>query len=174
MDWRLFSAVTLAGASFSMMAFGAYTLRAADGVPRDAGRSAPPLAAPSLTPLDVPGAAVTVRLDRGVSFVAAAPNGVTPNDAVAPAAAYPAQSGIQVAAVEEASPVLVADLPVQQDKVARPSWHHKRHVTWRVGHHARFCTVLRPCGTDRKQQVAVKHSEEHPAPKMALILGVGF
>jgi hypothetical protein len=174
MDWRLLSAVTLAGASFSIAAFGAFTLRAADAVPGDTSRSGPSLAAPSLTPLDVSGSAVAVRLDRGVTFVPAAPNGVTQNDAAAPAAEYPAHSGLQVAAVQEASPVLVADLPVQPDKVARPSWRHKHRVTWRIGHHARFCMVLRPCGTDRKQQVAVKHVEEHAAPKMALILGVGF
>jgi hypothetical protein len=186
MDWRLFSAVTLAGVSFSMVAFGAYTLRAADAVPRDAGRSSPPLAAPSLTALNVSGAAVIVTPDRGVSFVpvtpsAATPDAATPNatsgDAVAARATERlAQPGTQMAAVEETSPVLVADLPITQDnKVTRSPWLHRHHVTWKVGHHVRFCTALRPCGTDRKStQVAVKHSEERAAPKVALMLGVGF
>jgi hypothetical protein len=191
MDWRLFSAVTLAGASFSMVAFGAYALRAADVVSHDADRSAPPLVAPSLTLPGAPGAAAgisAVRLsaaatlvpERGVSFVPVAPNSVAPNvitsgdAALAPTLGTerPEQPGMQLAAIDGASPVLVADLPVSQDKAARPAWRHRHHVTWKVGHRARFCTVLRPCTTDRKQ-VAVKH-DEHPAPKVALILGVGF
>jgi hypothetical protein len=190
MDWRLFSAVTLAGASLSMVAFGAYTLRAAGAVPRDANRFASPIAAPSLTPFDVTGDAVTVRPGRGVSFVPFAPNDARPNDArpngatpnratpseavAALAVGYPAQSGMQVTPVEEVSPALAAVLQVPQDKVARSPWRDRRHVTWRGGHHARFCTALRPCGTDRKQQVAVRHGEGHAAPKMALMLGVGF
>ena len=173
MDWRLFSAVTLAGASFSMVAFGAYTLRAADAVPHDAGRSAPPLLAPSLTST-ASGAAVTMKADRAVSFAPVAPEGGAPNGVVAaPAAEHPAPSGMQAAAVEEVSPVPVADLLVPQEKAARSSWRHRHHATWRVSYHARLCTALRPCGTDRTPQVAVKHGDEHAAPKVALI-GVGF
>jgi hypothetical protein len=175
MDWRLFSAVTLAGASFSMVAFGAYSLRAADAVPHGAGRSAPLLVAPSLTPLNIPSAATTVGPDRGVTFAPFAPNGATPGDAVAaPAAEHPDHAAVELTTFEGASPALVADLPVSQERVVRSSWRHRHHVTWKVEHHAKFCTELQPCGTDHKQQqVAVKHTEEH-APKMALVLGVGF
>jgi hypothetical protein len=170
MDWRLISAVTLAGASFSMVAFGVYTLRAADAVPRELGRAASPLAAPSLTLFDM-SAAGTVRPERGVSFVPVASG----NGAAAPLAEGPAPSGAQVAVLDGASPVPVADLPVLQDMVAKPSWRHRHHVTWNVGHRARFCTVLRPCGTDRKHQVAVRHTDEpHNSSKIALMLGVGF
>jgi hypothetical protein len=163
MDWRLISAVTLAGASFGMVAFGAYTLRAADALP-DADRAASRLVAPSLTLFDM-SAAGTVRPERGVSFVPVAPGSGA-------AAEGPAPSGAQVAALDGA-PVLVADLPVLQDKIGRPSWGHRHHVTWKVGHRARFCAVLRPCGTDRK--VAARPTgEPHNAPKVALVLGVGF
>jgi hypothetical protein len=180
MDWRLISAVTLAGASFSMVAFGAYTLRAADAVP-SAGRAASPLIAPTLMPLDA-GAAGTVRLERGVSFVPAA---IGDGPGAAPAAG-PASSGAQiseaqvsdaqVAALDGASPAPVANLPVLlQDKAARPSWRwrHGRHVAWKVVHRARFCTVT--CEADRKHQVAARHGEERRgAPRIALMLGVGF
>jgi hypothetical protein len=175
MDWRLISAVTLASASFSMVAFGAYTLRAADGVPSGAGRAASPLLAPSLMPPDA--GAGTVQPERGVSYMPVAPSvGVS---AEVPALSGVQMAAVQMAAVDGASPVPVADLPVLQDKAARPSnlsmtWQHRHHVTWKVGHRARFSTVLQPCGTDRKQQVAVRHTEPHSAPKIALMLGVGF
>jgi hypothetical protein len=182
MDWRLISAVTLAGASFSMVAFGAYTLRAADAVPR-ADRAASPLLAPTLMPVDA-GVAGTVRLGRGVSFVPVGPG----EGPAAPQLEGPASSGAQVfgtqilgtqmAALDGASPVLAADLPVLlQDKAARPSWRwrHGRLVTWKVGHRAKFCTVSLPCETELKHQVAARHTEErHGAPKVALVLGVGF
>jgi hypothetical protein len=175
MDWRLISAVTLASASFSMVAFGAYTLRAADAVPPPAGHVAPLVAPPALVPIDASDAG-TVKPERGVSFVPVAPGGAV---AAAPME-NPAPFTAQVAALEGASPVLVADVPVLQDKVARPSWRHRhpftwKDATWKVSHHVRFCTVMQPCGPDRKQQVAVRHTEEpHSAPKIALMLGVGF
>jgi hypothetical protein len=176
MDWRLISAVTLAGASFSMVALGAYTLRAADAVPAGADRAASPLLAPSLTPAGT-GVVGIIGPERGVSFIPAAPGGgASPSPE-----AVPASLGVQVAAVDGASPVLVADPPVLlQDKVANPSnlsgaWRHRHHVTWKVGHRARFCTLLRPCGTDRKHQVAARHGDErHSTPRMALVLGTAF
>ncbi len=177
MDWRLISAVTLAGASFSMVAFGAYTLRAADAVPH-ADRAASPLLAPTLMPLDA-GAAGAVRLERGVSFVpVGAGEGPAAPQLERPASSEAQISGTQVAALDGASPVLAADLPVLlQDKAARPSWRwrHGRHVSWKVGHRAKYCTVSQPCETERKHQVAARHTEErHGAPKVALVLGVGF
>jgi hypothetical protein len=174
MDWRLISAATLAGASFSVVAFGAYTLHAADSVALNVDRASP-MSAPSLVPVDARAAgdeqAVAVR---GVSFMP------VEGDAVA-AAGNPSQ-----AQPVEGTPVLIADLPAlskEQDKGTKVFWNHRRHGTWRMGHHARFCTVLRPC-EEKKQQVAqvqqqqvaaipVRH-EEHSTPKVALMIGVGF
>jgi hypothetical protein len=167
MDWRLISAVTLAGASFSMVAFGAYTLHAADAP--DADRTASPLSAPALMPVGVAPAAAGQQplVMRGVTFVPVEGNGVA------------------ATALAEGTSVLAADLPVlsrEQDKGATVAWHHKRHGAWRVSHHVRFCTALRPCEERKLQQVQqqqvaavpVRHEEQHSTPKVALMLGVGF
>jgi hypothetical protein len=167
MDWRLISAVTLAGASFSMVAFGAYTLRAADAP--DADRGASPLSAPALMPVDAARAAGGQHLAvRGVTFMPVEGNGVA---ATAPA---------------EGTSVFAADLPVmsrEQGKGVKVSWNHRRHGAWRVSHHVTFCTALRRCEEKRLQQVQVqqqvaavpvRHEEQRSTPKIALMLGVGF
>jgi hypothetical protein len=171
MDWRLISAATLAGASFSMVAFGAYTLHAADRP--DADRVASPASAPALMPVDVGGQPPLAV--RSVTFAPVEGNGVA-------AMQNAAHSGWQVAPAEGTS-VLAADLPAlskEQVKGVKVFWNHKRHGSWRVSHHARFCSALRPCEEKKLQQVQpqvaavpVRH-EEHSTPKVALMIGVGF
>jgi hypothetical protein len=163
MDWRLISAVTLAGASFSMVAFGAYTLHAADAPEMD--RAASPLSAPALMPIDAARIAGSQQLAavRSITFVP-----VENDSAPAP----------------EVASVFAAGLPVmsrEQDKGVKVFWNHKRHGAWRVSHHVRFCTALRPCEEKKLQQVQpqvaalpVRHEEQHSAPRVALVLGVGF
>lgn len=181
MDWRLISAVTLAGASFSVVAFGAYTLRAADTVAPDATRAASHVTMPSLMPSDASGAGAMP--ERGVLIVSAVDGAAAL--AEAPSSPRMESAGAQMAAVGVPSPVLVADMPVlsreQDNKGAKVYWSHRRHATWKVSRHVRFCTALRPCGVERKQQVAVarpaageQQQQQHSVPKIALMLGVGF